>query len=261
MIAFTQSVGASFFSLLHASGQIVFLFIDIVRCLFTYPLRWKLLAEQLLFIGSKSQTIVLITGGFTGAVFAAQTQFHFSDLGMSSATGSVVTIAMLRELGPVLTALMISGRVGSAIAAGLATMKLTEQIDALRALAVYPIQYLIVPRFLGLLISMPILVALSSAMGIVAGYIVACPIMGVESSYFINGIIKYTTATDVWIGLIKGTLFGFIIALIACHKGLNAGHGAEGVGQATTDASVHASICCLISNFFFTFMLNMIFKS
>ncbi len=256
-----QRFGATYFDLVRSAGQIVFLFLDIVHCIFTYPLRMKLLMQQILFIGVRSQSIVLITGGFTGAVFAAQTQFHFSELGMSSATGPVVTIAMLRELAPVLTALMISGRVGSAMAAELSTMKITEQIDALRALAVYPTQYLIVPRFLAILISMPILVAISSAMGILAGYIVAVPIMGVEGSFYYNSMINFASTKDVWIGLIKGELFGLIIVLIACHKGLNAGHGAVGVGQATTDAAVHASVICLISNFFLTFMLNIFFNS
>jgi phospholipid/cholesterol/gamma-HCH transport system permease protein len=261
MTEFAQRLGVVFLIMVRSTGEVVFLFLDIMHCLFTYPLRVKLLVQQILFIGIRSQSIVLITGGFTGAVFAAQTQFQFSDLGMSSATGPVVTIAMLRELGPVLTALMISGRVGSAMAAELSTMKLTEQLDALRALAVYPTQYLIVPRFLAMLISMPILVAISSAMGIIAGYIVAVPIMQVEGSFYYNSIVNFTAAKDVWIGLIKGELFGVIIALIACHKGLTAGHGAFGVGQATTDAAVHASVICLISNFFFTFMLNIFFNS
>jgi phospholipid/cholesterol/gamma-HCH transport system permease protein len=253
-----QHLGATTLGLVRSSGQAVFLLWDILTCLFTYPMRWRLLCQQLLVIGARSQGIVLITGGFTGAVFAAQIQFYFARLGMSSGTGSVVTIAILRELGPVLTALMISGRVGSAIAAELSTMKLTEQIDALRALAVYPTQYLVVPRFLGLIIAMPLLVGLSCAMGIVSGYLVACPLMGVESPFYWSTILKYTEAKDVWIALIKATFFGVIIALIACHQGLYAGQGAAGVGQATTDAMVHASIACLISNFFFTFMLNMI---
>ena len=134
-------------------GQIVFLFVDIMRCLFRYPIRFGLLVRQIDFIGTKSVPVVIITGGFIGAVFAAQCEFQFRALGMSSAVGPVVAIAMCRELGPVLCALMIAGRVGSAMAAELATMKITEQIDALRALAVYPTEYLIVPRFLAMLIS------------------------------------------------------------------------------------------------------------
>src|SRR5580658_11062495 len=170
---YAQQLGSRFMGMIRASGQIVFLFQDIVRCLFRYRIRLGLLLRQIDFIGVKSVPVVIITGGFIGAVFAAQCEFQFRDLGMSSAVGPVVAIAMCRELGPVLCALMIAGRVGSAMAAELATMKITEQIDALRALAVYPTEYLIVPRFLGTLITLPILVALAIICGIGAGYYVA----------------------------------------------------------------------------------------
>ena len=158
MTRYAQELGARFMGMLQMAGKIVFLFWDIMRCLVRYPIRFKLLVRQIDFIGTKSVPVVIITGGFIGAVFAAQCEFQFRALGMSSAVGPVVAIAMCRELGPVLCALMIAGRVGSAMAAELATMKITEQIDALRALAVYPTEYLIVPRFLGMMISLPILV-------------------------------------------------------------------------------------------------------
>src|SRR5271156_2265932 len=165
MTGFVELLGARVLGLLTMSGQVVFLFQDVMRCLFRYPIRFNLLVKQIDFIGAKSVGVVVITGGFIGAVFAAQCEFQFKRLGMSSAVGPVVAIAMCRELGPVLCALMIAGRVGSAMAAELATMKITEQIDALRALAVYPTEYLIVPRFLGMLISMPILVGLAILCG------------------------------------------------------------------------------------------------
>jgi phospholipid/cholesterol/gamma-HCH transport system permease protein len=258
MTWYVQLMGARVLGLLRTSGEIVFLFQDVVRCVFRYPLRFGLLARQIDFIGAKSVPVVIITGGFIGAVFAAQCEFQFRELGMSSAVGPVVAIAMCRELGPVLCALMIAGRVGSAMAAELATMKITEQIDALRSLAVYPTEYLIVPRFLAMMLSLPILVGLAIACGIGAGYYVAVHVLGVPGVYYWNNTIKYTHDKDIWIGVVKGFFFGLIILLIGCNKGLQASQGAEGVGLATTEAVVDSFIVVLIANFFFTFLLNAI---
>src|SRR5271163_1305593 len=256
MVGFVQMLGARVLNLLTLSGQVVFLFQDVMRCLFRYPIRFNLLAKQIDFIGAKSVGVVIITGGFIGAVFAAQCEFQFKRLGMSSAVGPVVAIAMCRELGPVLCALMIAGRVGSAMAAELATMKITEQIDALRALAVYPTEYLIVPRFLAMLVSMPILVGLAITCGVGAGYYVAVHVLAVPGVYYWNNTKEYTHSKDIWIGVVKGFFFGLIILLVGCNKGLQASEGAEGVGLATTEAVVDAFIIVLIANFFFTFLLN-----
>src|SRR5271156_1212573 len=258
MTRYAQQMGARFIGMLQMGGQLVFLFQDIVRCLFHYRIRLGLLIHQIDFIGSKSVPVVIITGGFIGAVFAAQTEFQFKSLGLSSGVGPVVAIAMCRELGPVLCALMIAGRVGSAMAAELATMKITEQIDALRALAVYPTEYLIVPRFLAMLISMPILVGLAILCGVGAGYYVAVHVLEVPGVYYWNNTEKFTHDKDIWIGVVKGFFFGLIILLIGCNKGLNSAQGAEGVGLATTEAVVDAFIIVLIANFFFTFLLNAI---
>ena len=258
MARYAEQLGARFLGMLQMSGQLVFLFQDIIRCLFRYPIRFRLLVRQIDFIGMKSVPVVIITGGFIGAVFAAQCEFQFRSLGMSSAVGPVVAIAMCRELGPVLCALMIAGRVGSAMAAELATMKITEQIDALRSLAVYPTEYLIVPRFLAMLISMPILVGLAISCGVGAGYYVAVHVLEVPGVYYWNNTEKFTHDKDIWIGVVKGFFFGLIILLVGCNKGLTAAQGAEGVGLATTEAVVDSFIIVLIANFFFTFLLNAI---
>jgi phospholipid/cholesterol/gamma-HCH transport system permease protein len=258
MTRYAQRIGARFIGMLQMGGQIVFLFWDILRCLFRYPIRFDLLVRQIDFIGAKSVPVVIITGGFIGAVFAAQCEFQFRSLGMSSAVGPVVAIAMCRELGPVLCALMIAGRVGSAMAAELATMKITEQIDALRALAVYPTEYLIVPRFLAMLVSMPILVGLAISCGVGAGYYVAVHILAVPGVYYWNNTEKFTHDKDIWIGVVKGFFFGLIILLVGCNKGLQSSQGAEGVGLATTESVVDSFIIVLIANFFFTFLLNAI---
>jgi phospholipid/cholesterol/gamma-HCH transport system permease protein len=256
-----QRIGAYVIDLVEATGQVVLLFQDVIRSLWRYPIRWALFFQQTLFVGARSQSVVIITGAFTGAVFAAQTQYQFGPLGMNSAVGPVVSVSMCRELGPVLCALMVAGRVGAAMAAELGTMKITEQIDALRALAVYPTEYLIVPRFLAMILSMPLLVAVAIACGIAAGYIVAVPILGVDGTYYWDNTLKFTKAKDVSIGLIKGFMFAIIIVMISCYKGLHSRPGAEGVGQATTEAVVVSSIAVLIANFFFSFLLNIIFPA
>lgn len=261
MLFLVRKLGSNAIQLVHTSGQLVLMLGDILRCIWKYPIRYRLIFRQLWFIGIRSQSVVIITGAFTGAVFAAQTEFQFGPLGMDSAVGPVVSVSMCRELGPVLCALMIAGRVGSALAAELSTMKITEQVDALRALAVYPTEYLLVPRFLGMLISMPILVGMAMLCGILAGYYVAVPILGVDGTYYVNNMVTFTLAKDVFIGLIKAFFFGLIIVLVSCHKGLTSGHGAEGVGHATTQAVVNASVIVLISNFFFSFLLNIIFPA
>lgn len=259
-LSVAQQLGSRIFDLSRACGELVIMFVDIIRAIFRYPLRWPLLLQQIYLIGVKSQPVVITTGAFTGAVFAAQIQFQFGPLGMASAGGPVNALAMCRELGPVLCALMIAGRVGSSLAAELATMKITEQIDALRSLAVYPTEYLLVPRFLAMAIAMPILTAITIVCGIAAGtYVAVCVVGGVDGVYYWDNTLRYTLAKDVWIGTIKGFAFGILIALICCHKGLNSGYGAEGVGHATTEAVVESSLAILVANFFFTFLLNILF--
>src|ERR1051325_1050639 len=149
-----NALGAPLVAFWQYLGEVVVLAIDTVMSIFTHKLRWKLFLNQIVEIGLLSQLVVIITGAFTGAVFAAQTFFQFNKIGMGSATGAVVSVAICRELGPVLTALMVAGRVGAAMSAEIGTMKVTEQIDALRALAVYPVDYLVVPRALAMMLSM-----------------------------------------------------------------------------------------------------------
>lgn len=259
MQSLVLKTGRQAFNFIEQLGEIALLALETFHCMFTRSLRIKQIFQQIYFVGVRSQVVVLTTGIFTGAVFAAQIQFQFHRLGMDSATGSVATLAMCRELGPVLSALMISGRVGSAMAAELATMKISEQIDALRALAVYPIEYLIVPRFIAMMISLPVLVAMAIAGGMAAGYIVAVPLLGVDGTYYWYNILQFTEARDMWIGLIKAFLFSIIIVSVSCQKGLMSGSGAESVGKATTEAAVSSSLSVLIANFFFTFMLNSLF--
>jgi phospholipid/cholesterol/gamma-HCH transport system permease protein len=208
------------------------------------------------FAGVKSQSVVLITGAFTGMVLGAQTYFQFHKVKMDTATLAVVSVSMCSELGPVLTGLMVAGRVGAAFAAELGTMRVTEQIDALRTLATHPVDYLIVPRLLALHAALPLLTAESIVVGIGAGYIVGVYLLGIDPTYLWYNMLRYTSATDVVVGLFKAFVFGGIVALIACYKGMSCGQGAEGVGRATTEAVVYSSITILITNFFLTLTLG-----
>jgi phospholipid/cholesterol/gamma-HCH transport system permease protein len=246
---------------LEGLGRLTLLAKESVASLFTFKVAWRDLLYQIYFTGVKSQSVVLITGAFTGMVLAAQTYLQFHKVKMDTATLAVVSVSMCSELGPVLTGLMVAGRVGAAIAAELGTMRVTEQIDALRTLATHPVDYLVVPRLMALHIALPLLTAESIAIGIGAGYLVGVYLYGVDPTYSWYNMLRYTEAGDVAVGLIKAVIFGGIVALIGCYKGLSCGEGAEGVGRATTEAVVYSSITILISNFFLTLTLGQIFHT
>ena len=237
-------------------GRISLLAKEALGSLLTLKVRWKDFIYQLYFIGVKSQEVVLVTGAFTGMVLFAQTYFQFHKLKMDTATLAVVSVSMCSELGPVLTALMVTGRVGAAMTAELGTMKVTEQIDALRTLATHPVDYLVVPRLLASYVAMPLLTAESILIGILSGFLVGTLLMGADPAYLYYNMLKHTMRVDVEVGLIKAFIFGGIIAIIGCYKGMTCGEGAEGVGRATTESVVYASITVLISNFFLTLTLN-----
>jgi phospholipid/cholesterol/gamma-HCH transport system permease protein len=216
---------------------------------------------QIAEIGYRSQTVVIVTGAFTGAVFTAQAYFQFAGLGMGTAVGPVVTLAMFRELGPVLTGLMVAGRVGAAMSAEIGTMKVTQQIDALRALAVSPVDYLVVPRAVAMFVSMPLLVVECVGCGVLAAYFVAVKVLNIEAVYFLVNMQKFTEGSDILMALIKGFVFAIVIVFISCREGLNARDGAVGVGRATTESVVICSLAILISNFFLTMFLNILFPT
>jgi len=254
-------LGGGLLSFFQYLGELVLLAGDTFRSIFTHKLRWKLFLNQIVEIGLLSQVLVIITGGFTGAVFSAQAFFQFNKLGMGSAVGAVVSVSLCRELAPVLTALMVAGRVGAAMSAEIGTMKVTEQIDALRALAVYPIDYLVVPRTLAMMVSMPLLVAECIAFGILAGYFVAVYLLDVNGPYYLENMVHWTRPRDIIMGLIKAFCFALLIVFISCHKGLTAREGAVGVGRATTEAVVNSSLAVLVVNFFLTMALNIVFSA
>ncbi len=237
-------------------GRVALLAGEVLRSLFTIRISWVELMRQMHFIGYKSQFVVLTTGASTGMVFCAQTFFQFHKVKMDTAALSVVGVAMTSELGPVLAGLMVAGRVGAAMTAEIGTMKVTQQIDALKTMATHPVDYLVVPRFLATVISMPLLTILAWLVGIGAAYLLAGKFLGIEEAFALKHMYFYTDVADVLMGVIKSLVFGALLSLISCYHGLNCGKGAEGVGRATNEAVVHSCIAILISNFFLTLFLR-----
>ena len=258
---FFIAIGAAVLSFFIYLGELVVLAAETMRSAVTHRLRWRLFLRQMVDIGLLSQLVVVITGGFTGAVFAAQTYFQFNKLGVASGVGSVVSAALFRELGPVLTGLMVSGRVGAAMSAEIGTMKVTEQIDALRALAVHPVDYLVVPRMLAMMVSMPLLVVECIGFGLVTSYFVSVNLLDISGPYYMANMERWTMLRDIIMGLTKASVFAILIVFISCHKGLTSREGAVGVGRATTEAVVNSSLAILIFNFFLTMMLNIFFPA
>lgn len=251
-VAVLEWVGMRSLSFLEEGGRMLILLMRVFRGLLKRPFPLKLTVQQMEEVGVRSLPVVLITAIFTGAVLALQTFSGFKRFGAEGLVGTVVALSMTRELGPVLASIMVAGRVGSAMAAELGTMRVTEQIDALVTLATDPVHYLVVPRFIASLIMMPFLVIFADLIGIMGGYTVAVTALGTSSSIYVNRTLQYLEFSDITVGLFKSGVFGMIIALVGCHMGFFTSGGAEGVGRATTRAVVVASILILISNYFLT---------
>jgi len=254
-------LGGLYVGLLAFLGQIALLAAETIGSIFRGRIRIGLTLRQIAEIGFGSQLVVIVTGAFTGAVFTAQAYFQFASLNMETAVGPVVALSMFRELGPVLTGLMVAGRVGAAMSAEIGTMKVTQQIDALRALAVNPVDYLVVPRALAMFISMPLLVVECVGFGILASYYVGVEVLNINGVYFLANMRKFAEGNDIIMALVKGFVFAGVIVFISCREGLQAKDGAVGVGRATTATVVTSSLCILVANFFLTMALNIVFPA
>lgn len=204
------------------------------------------------FVGVGSLLIVLLTGVFTGAVFAIQTAVAFEIFNAKSLIGGSVSLALIRELAPTLTALMVAGRVGSSMTTELGTMRVTEQIDALETMAVDPIHYLVAPRILACLLMMPLLTVGFNAVGLFGAYSVGTGMLGIDHAMFFSRIYAWVTPSDIWCSVVKGLHFGGIVGAIACYKGFFATGGSRGVGRATTSTVVTSSITVLIVDYMIT---------
>ncbi|MGA8164897.1 MAG: ABC transporter permease [Waddliaceae bacterium] len=225
------------------------------------PPQFYLIRNQMYEIGVLSLPVVAITGFSTGMVLAAQSFFQLSDKGLAGATGLMVTKAMMVEIGPVLTSFMVTGRVGAAMCAELGTMRVTEQIDALRSMTVNPLRYLVAPRFIAGTLMLPLLTVFSCLMGIAGGYIVAVNFYHMSHASFVDPLPQHITNFDFVSGLVKAVAFGIIIVTISCYRGLTTKGGAAGVGRATTNSVVICYSVILISNFFLTIGLNESFEA
>ncbi len=251
-VTILEWLGSRSLSFLEESGRMLILLGKTLRGIFKRPFPLRLTIQQMEEVGVRSMPVVMITAIFTGAVLALQTFSGFKRFGAEGLVGTVVALSMTRELGPVLASIMVAGRVGSAMAAELGTMRVTEQIDALVTLATDPVNYLVVPRFVASLIMLPFLVVFADLIGIFGGYTVAVTALGTSSSIYVNRTLQYLEFADITVGLFKSAVFGMIIALVGCYMGFFTSGGAEGVGKATTRAVVVASILILISNYFLT---------
>ncbi|MDQ6802711.1 MAG: ABC transporter permease [Acidobacteriota bacterium] len=211
--------------------------------------------RQMVRVGVESVPVVFLTTMFTGMVFALETYTGFHRVHAENYVGSAVALAMLRELSPVLVGLMVTGRVGSSMAAEIGTMRVTEQIDALKALATEPVQYLFVPRVIAGVVMLPFLVILGDALGIGGGYLVAVKLLGANGVIYQNNTFQFLNIKDLWTGVIKASTFGLILTLTGCVRGYYTSGGAEGVGRSTTQAVVSASLIILLTDFFLSKML------
>lgn len=247
-----QSLGKAFLDFLNLTGNFFLFLFKAVLSTFNRPIYFKNLAVQMVEIGYYSLPVVGLTAIFTGAVLALQSYSGFTRFSAEGAIPMVVALSVTRELGPVLAGLMVAGRIGASIAAEIGTMKVTEQLDALKTLSTCPIKYLVVPRLVAALIVMPCLVIIADIIGIMGGYLVSVYSLHFNPGSYLENTIKHLEHIDVISGVAKSAVFGFIIAIVGCYFGYNSEKGAQGVGKATTNAVVLSSILILLTNYFMT---------
>ncbi|WP_461210311.1 MlaE family ABC transporter permease [Desulfocurvus sp. DL9XJH121] len=236
-------------------GRMMLLMAEACAWLARPPWRVRLFFKQMEFVGVRSLFVVCLTSLFTGMVLALQTYYAFRMFSAESLVGATVALSMTRELGPVITALMVTGRAGSAIAAEIGTMRVTEQVDALTVMAVSPVQYLVTPRVLAGVFMLPLLTVVADFIGVVGGYLVGVKTLGINSGLFMNKIYELVKTDDILEGMYKAAVFGGILALVGCYKGFYTSGGAEGVGRATTESVVLSSVLILASDYVLTALM------
>lgn len=225
---------------------------ETIRWIFRAPFRTDQVLKQMEFVGVKSTGIIALTAFFTGAVFALQSGKVYALFRMESMVGATVGLSLTREMGPVFAAVMVTARACSAMAAELGTMRVTEQIDALETMAVSPIQYLVAPRVIASTIMLPLLAMLYNFIGVVGAYVVGIYLLGISEGPFMYRLYRYVDPDDIWGGMIKATIFGFLISVISCYMGYYTRNGAAGVGRSTTRAVVISAVTVLIVDYFLT---------
>jgi len=255
MTSFIAALGRAVITLLRESGRMMLLLLEALSWVVRPPWRWRLFFKQMEFIGVNSVFVVSLTSLFTGMVLALQTYYAFRMFSAETLVGATVALSMTRELGPVITALMVTGRAGSAIAAEIGTMRVSEQVDALTVMAINPVQYLVLPRIVAGVIMLPLLTALSDFIGVIGGYLVGVKLLGIHGGIFMNKIYEYVEFRDIYDGLVKAACFGLILTLVGCYKGFYTRGGAEGVGRATTQSVVLSSVLILTSDYILTALM------
>lgn len=250
-----ESVGEYILESITALGNFILFLGSAVFHLFSPPYKPRLTIAQIGTIGAESFMLIALIGAFTGMVLGLQGYNTLTRFGSEGALGTVVALVLVRELGPVLSALMITARAGSAMAAELGSMQATEQIDALTVMAINPVQYLVSPRILAGVISFPLLTSIFDVIGIWAGYAIGVGLMGAPGSSYFNGIAKNMTAHDIETGLYKALVFGVVVTWVCCYKGYRARRMATGVSRATTEAVVLSSVLILAWDYFMTSVL------
>jgi phospholipid/cholesterol/gamma-HCH transport system permease protein len=248
-------IGRVFLTFLSQVGRLTVFTVDGVTSILRPPIYWSLIGQQMLIIGYYSLPVVGLTAFFTGGALALQIYMGSDRFGAEAFVPNIVVLGITRELGPVIAGLMVAGRVAAAIAAEIGTMRVTEQIDALTTLSTNPMKYLVAPRLVAAVITLPVLVLVADAIGVFGGYVVATQSLGFNGSIYIKNTIDFVTNQDITSGVIKIAVFGFIIALMGCYNGFHSRGGAQGVGNATTNAVVTSSILVLASNYFLTSVL------
>jgi phospholipid/cholesterol/gamma-HCH transport system permease protein len=245
-----RKMGSWFLSKLSRMGHMFLFLINSIYFIFIPPFKFNMLLRQIRFLGSKSMVVILLTGAFTGMVLALQLFYTLRKFGSEALLGPAIALSLVRELGPVLSALMVTGRAGSALTAEIGMMRISEQIDAFTAMALNPIRYLIVPNIVAAIIAFPLLTAIFDVIGIYGGYLVGVKLLGISSGTYFSLMEDYVGMEDIIVGLYKSLSFGLIVSWVCCYKGFYTGYGAEGVSKSTTEAVVMSSILILISDYF-----------
>ena len=246
---------AAVLSLLASLGRIGLFLGQSVGLIFIPPLKIRRVLRQVQFIGARSLLVIALTGLFTGMVLGLQGYYTLTRFGSEAYLGPAVALGLITELGPVLSALMVTGRAGSAIAAEIGIMRITEQIDALEVMALNPVRYLVVPNIVAGIIALPLLGALFAVIGIYGGYFVGVQLLGVSSGTYFGNMTDFVALIDIRNGLYKSLVFGVAITFLCCFKGYHTGYGAEGVSHATTEAVVLSSVAILVLDYFLNSVL------
>ena len=247
-----ESIGRLVQSGIVATGRMSIMLYQSITWFFVPPFKFRNIFKQMEFVGVKSMFVVILTGSFTGMVLAFQSYTALKKFGAESLVGSMVALSMARELGPVLTGLIVTGRAGSAMATELGTMRVTEQIDALYTMAVNPVKHLVLPRILAGVLMLPLLTIVSDFVGMMGGYFIGVKVLNINPGVFIGRTLDFVGTEDIFNGLIKSAFFGLILSLVACYQGFYTSGGAEGVGRAATSAVVVSSVLILITDYLLT---------